>query len=278
MYSVRTGIQDWLSWWFLSLTRLNREFTIMASISAVSSDWRLRFHFRQPIIFQSTANSTYRRPFANAFPEMLLILLSLTVALSTVENEGQIFNCNTSDISYLLVKNCTNAVRLNPDRFEYPCGIFKQRTHALRPNLQLATAARKHAADMAAKQYFDHKSKDGRSFADRIRNEGYRGSTIGENLAKGYTSAMNAVSAWMCSDAHRRNLLVPIFLLFALTLVLELSVRWSRNSSELHHRNVLYRSSNIVILKDKSVFCLAVRMLFTRLLWFWGITWGVARG
>jgi len=135
---------------------------------------------------------------------LFVVLFAVTIDLS----ESQSFFCNRSEVSNYYVKECANAVRLNPERFSFRCGRFNRRSHALRPNTQLAAAARKHAADMAAKNYFSHRSRDGRSFSDRIRNEGYNGWMIGENLAMGYNSALGAIGGWMCSEGHRRNLLV----------------------------------------------------------------------
>jgi uncharacterized protein YkwD len=86
---------------------------------------------------------------------------------------------------------------------------------ALHSNGLLATAARLHAQDMAAGQYFSHTSLDGRSPAERIRQVGYltgreRSWTVGENL--GWEAAQRAtpgqmVAAWMASPAHRANIL-----------------------------------------------------------------------
>jgi uncharacterized protein YkwD len=60
---------------------------------------------------------------------------------------------------------------------------------------------------MAAKDYFSHTSKDGRSFADRIRAAGYRGGSIGENIAAGQATASAVMKSWMASAGHRANIL-----------------------------------------------------------------------
>lgn len=78
---------------------------------------------------------------------------------------------------------------------------------AVRANSALQTAAQRHSADMAAKDYFSHTSKDGRTFADRIRAAGYRGSTIGENIAAGQSTASAVMRSWMASSGHRANIL-----------------------------------------------------------------------
>jgi uncharacterized protein YkwD len=74
-------------------------------------------------------------------------------------------------------------------------------------NSQLTAAAAGHAGDMAAKQYFSHTSKDGRSVGQRISATGYRYSTYGENIAWGYADWNATITAWMRSSGHRANIL-----------------------------------------------------------------------
>ena len=71
----------------------------------------------------------------------------------------------------------------------------------------LTKAARYHADDMAAKNYFSHTSADGTSFAARVKSFGYDGFTYGENIAKGYGNWSKAIDGWMNSPGHRANLL-----------------------------------------------------------------------
>lgn len=80
---------------------------------------------------------------------------------------------------------------------------------------QLQRAARGHSADMIRNNYFSHTSRDGRSFQQRIRQEGYtpRGFSfyrIGENIAGGSGRAgapYPTHQRWMQSDGHRKNIL-----------------------------------------------------------------------
>ncbi|MEO3860047.1 CAP domain-containing protein [Acrocarpospora sp. B8E8] len=72
---------------------------------------------------------------------------------------------------------------------------------------RLHTAARGHSADMSAKNYFSHDSKDGRSFVDRIKATGYSFSSIGENIAQGQQTAASVIKDWMGSQGHRENIL-----------------------------------------------------------------------
>ncbi len=87
---------------------------------------------------------------------------------------------------------------------------------ALTWNARLANAAYGHSRDMADNNYFSHDSLDGRSMADRINATGYTWSTIGENIAAGYTSLQGTVNGWMASEGHCANLMNPRFTEFAL--------------------------------------------------------------
>lgn len=71
---------------------------------------------------------------------------------------------------------------------------------------RLAAAAQAHAGDMSRHEYFDHVSRDGRRFDDRISAQGYP-SPGGENIAQGQQSAAEVVADWMDSPGHRRNIL-----------------------------------------------------------------------
>ncbi len=74
----------------------------------------------------------------------------------------------------------------------------------------LSTAAQAHAKDMLLRAYYDHRSPERTSPADRVRAAGYRPrGTIAENLAKGPFSPSEVVERWMNSSGHRRNILRP---------------------------------------------------------------------
>lgn len=74
-------------------------------------------------------------------------------------------------------------------------------------NAQLATAAQRHATDMASNNYFSHVSRNGASFGARIRSAGYRYRLAAENIAAGQLSPEEVVATWMNSPAHRANIL-----------------------------------------------------------------------
>ena len=71
---------------------------------------------------------------------------------------------------------------------------------------RLTAAAQGHSDDMSEQNYFSHTSKDGRTFADRIRDAGYPDPGA-ENIAKGQRSAEEVMKSWMASSGHRGNIL-----------------------------------------------------------------------
>ncbi|WP_328996562.1 CAP domain-containing protein [Kribbella sp. NBC_01245] len=87
----------------------------------------------------------------------------------------------------------------NRERAKAGCG-------PLRMNTALFRAAEGHARDMVAKNYFSHTSADGRSPWDRMKQAGYSGGAMAENIAAGQTTAAAVVEAWMNSEGHRANI------------------------------------------------------------------------
>jgi uncharacterized protein YkwD len=94
------------------------------------------------------------------------------------------------------------------------CLINAERTgRGLAPlldNGHLALAAQRHADDMVAQGYFSHVSLDGRTFDVRIRQAGYPGRPLAENIAWGgghLGTPRRIVSGWMDSTGHRQNIL-----------------------------------------------------------------------
>lgn len=77
---------------------------------------------------------------------------------------------------------------------------------ALRPNEKLFEAARSHTANMARQEVLAHVLENEHP-GDRLRKVGYRASTWGENCAAGQHTPEEAISGWMNSDGHRKNLL-----------------------------------------------------------------------
>lgn len=80
-------------------------------------------------------------------------------------------------------------------------------------SLQLGKSAQLFAKDMATNNYFayDHIGRNGSKFNERIRDTGYQGSKIGENLAAGGYTAQQTFNDWFASDSHKNNLLSTSF-------------------------------------------------------------------
>ncbi len=72
---------------------------------------------------------------------------------------------------------------------------------------KLCTAAAVHAKDMAEHAKLAHQGSDGSAVADRVKRNDYAYIRVGENVAMGQKSALEAVSTWMKSDGHRANIL-----------------------------------------------------------------------
>ena len=81
---------------------------------------------------------------------------------------------------------------------------------------RLTAAAQRHSEDMGARDFFAHKTPDGRAPSDRIFAAGVprEGSRTGENIAWGVERAATPerlVHAWMKSPGHRANILRSSF-------------------------------------------------------------------
>ena len=110
----------------------------------------------------------------------------------------------------------------------------QRRAHGLRPlraSHSLATAARRHARDMALRHYFDHVSAGGRTVLDRVRVTGYgrRGRVAaGENIFYGLRplpTPARVMAAWMASPGHRQHVLNPAWLELGIGSVMRPPVR-----------------------------------------------------
>ncbi|MFI8930784.1 CAP domain-containing protein [Streptomyces sp. NPDC053474] len=91
-------------------------------------------------------------------------------------------------------------VLVNAERAKAGCG-------PLRLDRRVQAAAQAHAKDMAARNYYDHTSPEGKSAGDRMRKAGYRAGAWGENIHKGPKGPKTAMRDWMRSSGHRANIL-----------------------------------------------------------------------
>lgn len=76
-------------------------------------------------------------------------------------------------------------------------------------NQKLNQAAYLKAQDMLAQQYWAHTAPDGTEPWKWFAEVGYNYTVAGENLAKNFTTAEAATTAWMESAEHRANILAP---------------------------------------------------------------------
>jgi uncharacterized protein YkwD len=104
--------------------------------------------------------------------------------------------------------------------------VNEQRTQngvpALEVDQGVANAATKHSKNMANTGTFSHVI-DGKGPADRLRDENVSFTSVGENIYHGWCQAngkpgydvsgfaQKAVSGWMNSPGHRKNILKPKF-------------------------------------------------------------------
>lgn len=76
---------------------------------------------------------------------------------------------------------------------------------------ELASAAARHSADMARRDYFSHASPEGARVGARVTAEGYSWRSVGENIAGGDRSVEVVTRGWMDSPGHCANIMNPEF-------------------------------------------------------------------
>lgn len=79
----------------------------------------------------------------------------------------------------------------------------------LRSNSELDKTAQDHSKDMALRDYFAHKNKQGEQAWDRAKTNGYTSRGMAENIAAGQRTPESVVNAWINSPGHRKNMLNP---------------------------------------------------------------------
>jgi uncharacterized protein YkwD len=92
------------------------------------------------------------------------------------------------------------------------CLINEQRAHHHLPALtvsgRLDHSAQGWTNTMVAHGFFSH-FDGGSNPAARVQASGYNWWSVGENIASGYPTPAQVVSAWMASPGHCRNILDP---------------------------------------------------------------------
>jgi uncharacterized protein YkwD len=78
---------------------------------------------------------------------------------------------------------------------------------ALQINQQLVKAAQAKANDMATRNYWSHVTPDGKQPWSFMASADYQYQAAGENLAYGFGTSEQVITAWMHSPEHRANIL-----------------------------------------------------------------------
>ena len=96
----------------------------------------------------------------------------------------------------------------------------------LRWDAALQGVAAGHSHDMAQRNYFDHKSPEGRTITERVKASSYKFSVAGENLAGGDPTVASAVQGWIDSPSHCENMMNPRFQEVAVACVGSKKSQW----------------------------------------------------
>lgn len=92
----------------------------------------------------------------------------------------------------------------------------------------LTSSARAHSLDMSQQNYFSHTGLDGSTPSQRIAATGYQYNAVGENIAKGYTTAESVMNGWMNSPGHKANILESNFCDIGIGYVAD-GYHWTQN-------------------------------------------------
>jgi uncharacterized protein YkwD len=76
---------------------------------------------------------------------------------------------------------------------------------------QLTQSSEALSQDMVAHNFFSHTGSDGSTLKTRVDATGYAWSSLGENIAAGYSGLEAVLTGWMASDGHCANLMDPDF-------------------------------------------------------------------
>lgn len=93
---------------------------------------------------------------------------------------------------------------------------------------ELSKVALLKSEDMALFGYFDHISPNYGTPFEMMTSQGISYTAAGENIAKGYKTPEEVVSAWMNSPGHKANILNPLFNRMGLGLYVGDSTYWTQ--------------------------------------------------
>jgi uncharacterized protein YkwD len=86
-------------------------------------------------------------------------------------------------------------------------GRRTRKAKALKYSCLLANASWQHANDMSENSYLAHDNRKGLSIGERATKSGYVWRRVGENIARGFSSAQMANKAWLASKGHCENIM-----------------------------------------------------------------------
>lgn len=134
--------------------------------------------------------------------EVLLFVFAIFFFISCKKDnnlpEGKVEIAMLDSVNKLRVAGCT-------------CGEdIMAPVPAIKWNVQLADAAAAHARDMYNRNYFEHVSPEGTSALQRAAAVGYEGTTVLENIGRGYKSTAAVISAWKASESHCKAMMDPV--------------------------------------------------------------------
>lgn len=79
---------------------------------------------------------------------------------------------------------------------------------ALQWNSALFSAALVHSEDMVSNNFFGHTGSDGKNVSQRVSDQGYPWSFVGENIAAGQSGIESVMDSWMKSTTgHCENIM-----------------------------------------------------------------------
>lgn len=135
----------------------------------------------------------YSKTYWPYLPMVLLIGVGFVINIF-LNSPRSVLNYATSVSAAALLQD-TNAHRI------------QNNVGALALNNQLSQAAQVKANDMAARNYWEHATPEGKQPWQFMRDQGYRYVLAGENLAYGFDTSTATVAGWINSTSHRENLL-----------------------------------------------------------------------
>ena len=156
------------------------------------------------------------------------LIMATLAAWPALANEFTVVPSSTGYVTHCSVDVADALRRINAARAAgQSCGWHRMRpAPPLRWDASLQAVASAHSRDMAHRNYFDHRSPEGRTVRDRVAATSYRSKFVGENLAGGDPNLPSALRGWIESPAHCENLMDPRFNEVAVSCVGQRGSQW----------------------------------------------------